>query len=209
MAYRYGKKVTKQNTWWSGDIEGTEEEQVDAAEYQKNYLYKLLDYAEKDEVPTPEEMKEMRRVYQYARQGPRAWHHRLNKKNILTSADVLYILTSSMSSLRLSKALGIGDGRIREIRRGEIPCWEWEYDLIRRLKAILINKLKHKAYETRKVYILSKLKSPGVYEEMYYATSRRKLEKLREDIIPKKEYDSLIKQNLLEEVYQIKYDELL
>ena len=173
MAYRYGRKIEKKKQWWEGDIEGSEEEQLESAEYQRSYLYKLLDYADKDEIPTPEEMKEMRRVYQYARQGPRAWHHRLNKRNILTSADVLYILTSTKASDRLSKSIGIDGRRIREIRSGKVPCWEWEFDLVRRIKAIVANKIKSSIIDRRKVYVLSKLVEPGKYEDLYLTAQKK------------------------------------
>ncbi len=209
MAYRYGRKIERKKMWWEGEIEGTEEEQLESAKYQRNYLYKLLDYADKDEVPTPEEMREMRRVYQYARQGPRAWHHRLNKHNILTSADVLYILTSTKSSIRLSESMGITDRRIREIRQGKVPCWEWEYDLIRKLKAILTTKLKHKVYDKRKIYILSKLIEPGRYEDLYFSSSTLRLKKIRKEMLTKKEYSQLESKGLLDEVYKIREESII
>jgi hypothetical protein len=44
----------KQKRWFE-DIDGTEEEKVEAFEVASSYLYKLLDYAEKDEVISQEE----------------------------------------------------------------------------------------------------------------------------------------------------------
>ena len=203
MGYRYGRKIKKRKMWWQHDVEGTMEEITEEAEYQKEYLYRLLDYAEREEVPTPEEMEKMRRRFQINRQGPRAWYFRLTPSTKLTSADVIYILTSSKGSDRLSKSMGIAATKIREIRRGEVPCWEWEYDLIKKLSSIIRTSVKHRAIRDKSIYSLSKMTSPGQYEILYYATSKLKLKQMRKDMLYYDERVRLEKKGMLDEVYPI------
>lgn len=206
---RYGYNIKRRNLSWQGEIEGTEEQHLSAATKTRNYLYKLLDYSEKEEIPSPEEIEEMRRIYSYARQGPRAWYQRFNKKNKLTSADVLHILSSKVPSRLMAKYIGISDTKVRKIRRGEMPCWEWEFDLIRRLKGIITADLKYKVGVRQSLYVVSKLVKPGVYEDLYYTTSQRRGNALIKDMLTKKEYDKLTKEGTLSLHYKVRKEDII
>ena len=206
--FRYTHKIRKYDSWWKGDIKGSQEEKMEDATIIKEYTYKLLDYADKDELPE-EEVERHKRLYQFARQGPKAWHHRFNVKNKITSADVLYLLTTNMSSERVGKLLGINGRKVRAIRSGFYPCWEWEYQLIKRIKAIVHNDLKDRTSDIIKVYSLSKVISPTNKEELYLFSSMMKAKKARKDILSKTEYNKLTKNDTLDILYPIEPKPLL
>jgi hypothetical protein len=206
--FRYTHKIRPYNSWWKGEIEGSEEEKMKDATTIKEYTYKLLDYAERKESPA-EEVAAHRRLYAFDRQGPRSWCQRLNIKGKLTSAEVIYLLTTNMSSIRLSKILEVDSRKIRAIRAGEYPCWEWEYQLIKRIKSIVANDYKDNKDSIKEVFVLYKVNSPTDREELYTFSSKRKAVKARKDIISKKRYEEMTKDKTLDILYPIEPKPLL
>lgn len=207
--FRYGRKIIPRRSWWEGEIDGTEEEKMEAAKLTQEYIYKLLDYAGKDDDLPPEEMERLRRNYAFARQGPRAFHQRFNKKNKLTSGDVLYLLTTTKASERVGKELGVDGRKVRGIRQDEYPCWKWEYDLIKRLRAIIINDLKKSEYKTRKIFIISHQESPSILKDLYYTNSLRMAKKVRKDMLPKYKLQEYEKEGTLDIIYPIRSEDLI
>lgn len=207
--FRYDRKIKKYNMWWHGEIDGTEEEKIEAAILTQEYIYKLLDYAGPEDDLPKEEMEKLRRNYAFARQGPRAFFQRFNKRGKLTSGDVLYLLTTTKASDRVGKELGVDGRKVRGIRQDEYPCWKWEYDLIKRIKAIIINDLKRNEYSTRKIFIISHQESPNILKDLYYTNSLRMAKKVRKDMLPKYKLQEYEKEGTLDIVYPIRSEDLI
>lgn len=207
--FRYDRKIKKYDMWWHGEIDGTIEEKMEAAILTQEYIYKLLDYAGPEDDLPKEEMEKLRRNYAFARQGPRAFFQRFNKRGKLTSGDVLYLLTTTKSSDRVGKELGVDGRKVRGIRQDEYPCWKWEYDLIKRIKAIIINDLKRNEYNTRKIFIISHQESPSILKDLYYTNSLRMAKKVRKDMLPKYKLQELEKEGTLDIIYPIRSEDLI
>lgn len=202
---------------WSNDHEewfdtptGTKEEMEEAFEVASNYMYKLLDYADKDEVIPEDVLEKERRIFSFCKVGPRAAYFRLDSTSKLVSADVLYMLTSTLPAEHIAKRFGMSGRRVRAIRRGELREWYWEYLLIRRLRTIVQARLKCAKKGTKaKMYSISKLVGVDKYEILHYASGRLKLVRLREDIIPPKEYEEMVASKTLDILYPINQIDLL
>ena len=207
--FRYGRKIIPRKSWWEGEIDGTEEEKMEAAKLTQEYIYKLLDYAGKDDDLPPEEMERLRRNYAFARQGPRAFFQRFNKRGKLTSGDVLYLLTTTKASERVGKELGVDGRKVRGIRQDEYPCWKWEYDLIKRIKAIVTNDLKLNEHKLRKIFIISHQESPEILKDLYYTNSLRMAKKVRKDMLPKYKLQEYEKEGTLDIIYPIRSEDLI
>lgn len=197
--------------WYDSEPKGTPEELKEAFETVSNYTYKLLSYSDKDEAIPKEVLDKERRIFTFAKQGPRAGYYLLNPRGKLCSADVLYILTSSVPASHLAKSYGLAECKIREIRRGESKDWAWEYAFVSRMKGIVKNYLvRHDPATARKnIYSLSHVHSPTNIEILYYLSSYRKAVKLREDILTKPIYNKLVKEGILDIIYPIEKIEVI
>jgi len=199
----------KNDKWFDGEIKGSPEELQEAFEISSNYLYKILDYAERDEVIPEGEWERERRIFQFCMQGPKAGFFRLDKREKLTSADVLYILTTSLPETRLAERMGINRRTVSEIRKGISKSWYWEYMLVRRLKAIIKGSLIRVKDLNVKAYALYKVNPNLSREVVLYASSIRKARSLRESIIAKGIYKKMKEEGTLDILYPIEHIEIL
>lgn len=195
--------------WYQKEITGTPEELERAYKVAEEYFYKILNYAEKDELIPKEDLDEARRIFAFAKQGPRAHHFLISKDSKLTSADVLYILTTTVPGAQIAKRFNLNYDDVLDIRAGRAPSWEWEYHFIKRIKTIVKHYLTKTRDLNRRVYTLSKVNSPNNKEILLYTTSIRKAKELRESIITKLEMKRLIKDNSLDILYPIEAIEVL
>ncbi|UOF79370.1 hypothetical protein [Caudoviricetes sp.] len=203
MVTKFGD-VGMRGTKISNIPEGTEEELRNSFKHVESYLYRLLDYSTKEEGISKEELDEARRIFLFAKYGPRAGYLRFDKRLKLTSADVLYILTTSSPSSRLSKIYGLEEAFIKHIRRGTFREWYFEYSLIRRLKAIIKHELKRKKVHTTSImYVVYKLNDDLTKNVLFYTTSRRKAVSMRAQAIPIKEINNYIDNKTLDIYYPI------
>jgi hypothetical protein len=140
----------------------------------------------------------------------------------LTTADVFYILTSRAPSSGLSRTLGVNRDVIDEIRKGKAKHWDWEYNLVKRLKAIVRSHLNNEAKLMAKraglegfgitpngVCRLSKLVGPGEYKELYLCGGRGSAKRLRQHIIKKHDYNRMVKEGTLDIYYPIEIVEII
>lgn len=195
----------KSEPWYMKEPEGTLEEKREAFNIVQQYTYKLLDYADKEEAIPKEVIDKERRIFSFARQGPRAGHFTHSQRSKLTSADVLYILTNTSPSYRLGDKFDVDPRKIRQIRSGDRKEWEFEYKLIKRLKAIIRGELMRPNQEgpNGRIYSLSKLGVNSSYEILYYTTSFRKANALRKSIITEDRYLELTEEGTLDIIYPI------
>ena len=200
----------KRVEWYKSEPIGTQEELEEAFEISSSYLYKMIDYSERKEVITKEELDKERRIFTFCNQGPRSGYFRLNPRGRFTSADVLYILTTNHPAEELSRQYGVSGRKIRDIRRGDSPSWKWEYDFVKRLRVNTRNKLR--AFNVTRnpiIYTLSHIDIYNVKVILYHIISKRKALELREQILTKKEYNRLIKEGTLDILYPIDQVEVL
>ena len=203
------RKYNTQKNWFDTP-EGTKEEMEEAFEVTSSYLYKLLDYADDPEGIPQDVLDYERRIFSFAKVGPRAGYFRFDRKSKLVSADVLYILTCTLPAKVVGKKFGICERKIGAIRRGEVEEWYWEYALIKRIRVMLTARQRqaNKAPRTR-VFSISKLVDIGKEEILLYVTGLRKAKSIRQDIIPLREYKKLEENNTLDIVYPIKQIEVI
>lgn len=189
--------------------EGSDEELMEAFKEAESYLYTITSYIDKEEIIPKEVLDKERRIFQFAKQEPRAASFRLTKQGKLTSADVLYFLSSTKSSTRLAAQYDICSSKIRDIRRGDSPDWHWEYTFVKRLKAMIRGEMSKSRSagddenNRHRIYSLSHRTSPNDIEILYYTTSLRKAKKLRQDIIKVKDYEKMIKEGTIDIIYPI------
>lgn len=195
--------------WYMKDIEGTTEELEESWKVAEEYLYKILNYAEQDVLLSEEELEEARRIFSFVRQGPRAHTFVVEKDAKLTSADVFYILTTTVPGSHMAKRFGITTVEVNKIRNGNSPAWEWEYHFVKRIKTIVRTYLTKTRDLGRSVWTLSKVHSPTQTEVLVYTTSQRKAKNIRESILTKKEMEDLVKKGTLDVVYPIHKVELV
>jgi len=205
LNYRTGKN--KYDHWYNKRPEGTQEELEEAFKLTETYLYKLLDYAEKDEGFTKEELAEARRIFAFAKQGPKATYFVANPRSKLVSADVLYILTSTLPAPNIAEKYGIKVEKVKEIRRGASAPWIWEYLFVKRIKAIIRGQIARNKRSI--IYSISKVISPDKTDILIYTNSLRKAKELRQSILTKKEYNELEKSNTLDIIYPINVIDIL
>lgn len=205
---RYKFKDYKQ--WYQKEPEGTLEEKKEAFEIAQSYLYKILDYADKEEPISKEVVDKEKRIFTFCRQGPRAGHYLHAIKGKLLSADVLYMLSSTLPSTQIGDKFGVNPRKVREIRRGDTEEWYPEYLLVRRLKAIIqSNDRRVNRGYAGSIFSISKLIDTNKYDLLYYTVSLRKAKALRKSIISNKEYDRLLKEDILDIIYPIKEIEVI
>ena len=70
----------------------------------------------------------------YGVRGPRRGFSIGDDKSKLWQADVLYILTCTVPVSILAKKYSVSTKLLQRIRRGEEPCWQYEYRLVRRIR---------------------------------------------------------------------------
>lgn len=195
---------------WFDTPEGTQEELTEAFEIASNYLYKLLDYSDKKEIIPQDVLDRERRIFSFAKVGPRAGYFRLDPNSKLVSADVLYMLTSTLPAKYIAEKFNMCERKVRAIRRGEVEEWYWEYLLVRRLTTILTARLRSaKKGIDAKMYSLSKLVDTNKYEILMYASGKYKLTKLRKDIISPKLFEKFTNEKTLDIIYPINQIDLL
>lgn len=211
IRFKPPRKEAERKHWYHKEPTGTKEELQEAFEVSESYLYKLLSYADSPNPIPQDELDRERRIFTFCKQGPRAGHFALSKNGKLVSADVLYMLTSSLPSEIIGKQFGVDGRKVREIRTGQNEEWFWEYALVRRLKAIIKNQLiRHDAScKFRRIYSLSKQITPERKEILYYVTAKRKAVALRRDILAKKEFDKMTKDKTIDILYPIDLIEVL
>ena len=192
--------------WYKGEIEGTPEELERGFKTMESYLYNIINYAPSTE-PIPEEvLKEERRIFSFVMQGPKAGHFRHSVRGKLTSPDVLYILSSTLSSDRIAPQFGITGRLVRDIRSGNSEEWYWEYLFVRRLKEIIKGKLlsDHRNFNRKICYVIYKVLDTSDNKELLYITSSlRKAKELRESLFNKKTLNKLLKKEELDILYPI------
>lgn len=189
--------------WYDKEPDGTPEELEKAWNMAEKYLFKLIDYAEKDEPIPKEELEEAKRIFLFAKKGPRSRHFTISKTCKLTSADVLYFLTTTLPASNLSKLFDVEQNEITKIRRGETKYWEWEYRFVKRMKGMIRGRLYQTDAVKKRIYSISKVHSPNKTEILLYTTSERKAKQLRESIITKLEMTKLLKEKTLDILYPI------
>ena len=121
--------------------EGTEEEMTQAYNETLHYQAVLIDYADKEEIPQ-EVLDHQRRIFHFARHGPRKGFFYQYSKSKLVQADVLYILTAKVPAKILAKKFKVDYTLILDIRKGKKREWIQEYNMIRRLRTAIACKYK-------------------------------------------------------------------
>ena len=197
--------------WYDKEPEGTMEEKKEAFEVASKYLYKILDFADKDEGVPKEVVDREKRIFAFCRQGPRASYIAHGARSKLVSADVLYILSSTIPAKNIALQYDIKENQVRKIRRGDEPSWEWEWRFVNRMRNIIKARLRSSdpTSLTKKIYSISKIDEKGKKEILYYISSLRKAKKLREDMLTKVEYKKITKDNTIDLLYPIDLIEVL
>lgn len=193
----------KRKRWFREDPGGTMEEKLESYDKAQTYLYKLLDYSTRESA-SDEEVQKLRRDFAFFKQGPWVGTFLAAPRHKLTSADVLYLLSSTLPASEISKKFNVDAVEVRKIRRGEIIAYYQEYLLVRRLNTIIRAKYKNDGnLSIRKIYKIAELIGENRYEDHYFTTSLRKAKDVREEMITKIEYKRLVKTNTLEIMYPI------
>ena len=201
----------KRTVWYDKPQDFPEDITTEALDISKEYTFKLLSYLDHEDDLTEEELTKMRAIFAFSKHGPRAWTHRFDRSCKLVSADVLYILTSKLSSYTLAKKFKIDARKIREIRSNERNSYNWEYELVKRLVAAVKDRIREGYKARRQLYIVNKLIDPitNQLEPLFYTQNRRRAEDLRKESFSKKEYDRLTKNGELDILYPITSSRLL
>lgn len=113
--------------------EGTEEEMAEAYGHAVTYQATIIDYADKEDLPQ-EVIDYQRRIFHFAKYGPRKGFFKLYPNSKLVSADVLYILSAKIPKKDIAKRFNISEDTIGGIRCGKDKDWLDEYHLVRRLR---------------------------------------------------------------------------
>jgi hypothetical protein len=194
----------KRLRWYMVEPEGTPEQKLESYEKAETYLYKLLDYAPR-ETKTDTEIQDIRRDFAFIRNGPWSGSFLASPRTKLTSADVLYLLTSSLPATEISKKFNVHCEEVKKIRRGEVFSYYREYLFVRRLTTLIKSRLKNNdgSCSFKKAYKISELVGEGKYEDHFHTSSLRRAKAIRKGMITKKEYGELIKKGTLETIYPI------
>ena len=200
------KRVPPHKKVVEGDMEMLEE----AFEVSSNYLYKILSYADKEEIIPDEVLERERAIFSFCMQGPRAGNFRLNKKGKLCSADVLYIMCNTQSAPALAEKFGVNELTIKSIRKGMVPGWNWEWQFVNRMKTIIKHTISQSTYRRHEIlYSISKVTEYGTKEILMYTTSKVKARALRESLIHKATFKALMKREELDILYPIERIEVV
>lgn len=168
-------------------------------------LITFLDYAERDEELSEEEIKKERELFRWYKNGLKAGHLRGGTNNKLTSPDVFYILTTTITSETLAKKFGVEKHTIKNIRRGIQPGWEWEYLLVRKIMNLVRNRRLNLPRSTRRhVYILYKVdRKTFTREVMAITLGKNSIHRIRKEMIQAREFERFTKSGNLDIYYPI------
>ena len=126
-----GKKIPK----------GSAEEMEEAYGHASTYQATIIDYADKEDFPQ-EVIDYQRRIFHFAKYGPRKGFFKLYPNSKLVSADVLYILSAKIPKKVIAKRFNISEWTIAGISSGRDNDWLDEYHLVRRIRKALVGKYK-------------------------------------------------------------------
>jgi len=194
--------------WYDKPPKGTPEELQKAFDIANSYMYKILDYAEKDEVIPKEELEEARRIFAFTKQGPKAAYFALGGNLKLTSADVLYFLTTTQPVSKLAKTYGIEENELHKIRRGENQVWDWEFRFVKRIKGMVKGRMIQQDTR-RRIYSISRVYSPTNKLILAYTTSERKAKELRKSFIQSHSLVKMEREKTIDIIYPIELIEIL
>jgi len=158
---------------------GTEEELIEARLEAEDYQVRILDYADTEEFPE-ELVAARKRLDFYGVRGPRRGFSIGDDKSKLWQADVLYILTCTVPSAMLAKKYNVNLKLVQRIRRGEVPCWQYEYRLVRRIRKAIRGRYKQVKWKGSNavVYVIK-----DHYGDIkHYVTSERKAKEYAESL---------------------------
>jgi len=187
----------------------TMEELIESKNEANTYLYKLLDYSEK-ESKTDEEVQKLRRDFFFLKNGPFANYFTAAIRCKMTSADALYALTSSLPAQSIATKFGVKKEKIKELRRGEYLAFMDEYHLIKRLTALIKARLKNDGEtHTRNIYKVSELIAEDRYDDHFCTSSLRRAVALRKAMLTVEEYNKLLKKKTLDIMYPIRTLDLM
>jgi len=119
-----------------GIPKGDEDELKEAYEIVSTYQATILDYANKEDMPQ-EVIDYHRRIFHFAKYGPRKGFFKLYPNSKLVSADVLYILSAKIPRRLMAEKFKVSEETIAGIMKGGDRDWLDEYYLVRRLKKAL------------------------------------------------------------------------
>ena len=183
--------------------EGTQEEMTLAYNQARGYQLVVLNYCDKEELPE-EVLAQQRRLFHFAKNGPNANKFIAYGDGKLLQADVLYILSCKVPAAKLAKLFKVGVDTIKDIRQGNRPEWQDEYDLVRRLRKAVISRFKKNFTD---VHITVLLDSEG--KVVQHFSSIKKAKEFRRtwliynQKIPAKTVDSWIKTKQIDTIYPI------
>jgi len=120
---------------------GTDEELADAYGHAATYQAVILNYADKDDMPQ-EVIDYQRRIFHFAKYGPRKGFFKLYPNSKLVSADVLYILTAKIPKKDIAKKFNISEDTVGGIRSGKDNDWLDEYHMVRRIRKAILGQRK-------------------------------------------------------------------
>lgn len=205
---------TKSSFFYKEELSGSPEELKASWEAADKYLFKILSYADKDQIEK-KDIKEARRIFAFAKQGPRANHFILSKNSKLVSADVLLILSSGMSHQYLADRYGVSVALIQNIRKGRAAEWEWEYRFVSLLRNAIVNQYKtftpytHPEFDAPVIYTLyrnaegtdANFKRPD--KVMGHFSSKRTAEEYRKSCFQYKMYRYYVRTKKIDKYYPI------
>lgn len=163
-------------------------------------LFRFIDYAEKEIIPSKEELDAERRRFSYFRKGHKAGRLRIDNlvrvDTLLTAPMIFYIMLTPHSSKILGEAFNVSPNYIKKLKAGIIEYWRWEYDLVRRITNTLRQRSINKSYtrEGTSVYLL--WHRPNLYEEgkslVYVCSSESSAKKARRELAKRIKNEDLI-----------------
>lgn len=180
--------------------EGTDEEMLEAWEKSSNYLYKILNFSPvKGNHITPKQLEYERRIFKFLRLGPRAGYLAHSPKSKLTSADVLYILSSACSTNKAMEMFNVSYETVNGIRRGIYKEWNWEYALIKRLKGLLVKSQEIELYSKKlKLYELKHFNDQNVLEHVCFTINKKRANILRKEFCPPEDFKRMVREKTLD-----------
>lgn len=154
--------------------EGTKEEMNMAYNQSREYQVKLMDYADKDDIPD-EVFAQQRRLIHFIKKGPRRGFFVADPRSKITQADVLFILSTKLPSKSLGEKYNVSATVIQNIRQGNDHLWIDEYNLVKRIRVALYGRYKK---NWRKEYI-TVLRDSSTGENIAFFSSKKKAKDYR------------------------------
>ena len=159
--------------------DGTDKELEDAYLKAMEYQITLLNYADKEEGISDEELAFQKRYIHFLKNGPRKGRFTVYNKAKLTYPDVIYILSVKKPRHILAKQFGVAEGVIQRIREGKAGEWKEEYDLVRRLRRAVMCKYKKNFLDTH----ITLLTNANTGEVIALFSSKKKAEEYRREYL--------------------------